>query len=88
MGMDILAWIVVGIVAGFLAKMVVPGEGPGGVLGDMVIGIVGAVLGGWLFNAFGHVGATGINLYSILVAFIGSVVLLLILRAIARPRAI
>lgn len=84
--MSILAWIVVGIIAGFLAKAVVPGEGPGGILGDLIIGIIGAILGGWLFNAFGHVGATGINLWSILVAFIGSVVLLLIIRAITGRR--
>jgi uncharacterized membrane protein YeaQ/YmgE (transglycosylase-associated protein family) len=84
--MSILAWIVVGIVAGFLAKYVVPGEGPGGVLGDLIIGIVGAILGGWIFGLFGYGGATGINLYSILVAFVGSVVLLFIARALTRRR--
>ncbi|MBV8170864.1 MAG: GlsB/YeaQ/YmgE family stress response membrane protein [Candidatus Eremiobacteraeota bacterium] len=84
--MDIIAWIVVGIIAGFLAKAVVPGEGPGGVLGDMIIGIVGAIIGGWLFNTFGHIGATGLNLWSILVAFIGGVVLLLIIRALTGRR--
>jgi len=83
---DIIAWIVVGIIAGFLAKAVVPGEGPGGVLGDMIIGIVGAIIGGWLFNTFGHIGATGLNLWSILVAFIGGVVLLLIIRALTGRR--
>ena len=62
--MDILAWIVVGIIAGFLAKAVVPGEGPGGVLGDLVVGVIGAILGGWLFNFFGHVGATGLNVWT------------------------
>jgi uncharacterized membrane protein YeaQ/YmgE (transglycosylase-associated protein family) len=82
----IIAWIVVGIIAGFLAKAVVPGQGPGGVLGDLIVGIVGALIGGWLFNLFGHVGATGINLWSILVAFIGSVVLLLIIRALTGRR--
>jgi uncharacterized membrane protein YeaQ/YmgE (transglycosylase-associated protein family) len=82
----IIAWIVVGIIAGFLAKAVVPGQGPGGVLGDLIVGIVGALIGGWLFNLFGHVGATGINLWSILVAFIGSVVLLWIIRALTGRR--
>ncbi len=86
--MSILAWIVVGIIAGFLAKLVVKGEGPGGILGDMIIGIVGAILGGYLFNALGHVGATGINAWSILVAFIGSVILLLIIRAVAGRRTV
>jgi uncharacterized membrane protein YeaQ/YmgE (transglycosylase-associated protein family) len=81
--MDILAWIVVGIIGGWLGKMVV-GGGPGGVLGDLVIGVIGAVLGGWIWNYFGHVGATGINIPSIIVAFIGSIVLLLIVRLITR----
>jgi len=84
--MDIIAWIVVGIIAGFLAKTVVPGAGPGGVLGDLVIGILGAVIGGWLFNAFDHIGATGLNLWSIVVAFVGGVVLLLIIRALTGRR--
>ncbi len=82
--MSILAWIVVGIIAGFLGKMVVPAEGPGGVLGDLVVGVVGALLGGWLFNAFGNPGVTGLNLWSILVAFTGSVVLLLIFRLLTQ----
>ncbi len=82
--MSFLSWIVVGIIAGFLGKMVVPGEGPGGLFGDLIIGVIGAILGGWLFNMFGHVGATGINLPSIIVAFIGAVILLLIMRAFGR----
>ncbi|MBC5805902.1 MAG: GlsB/YeaQ/YmgE family stress response membrane protein [Candidatus Eremiobacter antarcticus] len=86
--MSILAWIVVGIIAGFLAKMVVPGEGPGGILGDMIIGIIGAILGGWIYNALGHTGATGVNLPSIIVAFIGAVILLLIIRAVTGRRAV
>jgi uncharacterized membrane protein YeaQ/YmgE (transglycosylase-associated protein family) len=85
--MSIIAWIVVGIIAGFLAKLVVKGEGPGGILGDMIIGIVGAIIGGWLWNMFGHVGATGINFPSILVAFVGALILLFILRAIGGRKA-
>ncbi len=84
--MSWFAYIVVGIIAGFLAKMVIKGEGPGGIFGDMIIGIAGAVIGGWLFNMFGHPGATGINIVSIIVAFIGAVILLLILRLIGRMR--
>jgi uncharacterized membrane protein YeaQ/YmgE (transglycosylase-associated protein family) len=84
--MSWFAYIVVGIIAGFLAKLVVKGEGPGGILGDMIIGIIGAVLGGWLFNMFGHAGATGINIPSIIVAFIGAIILLLILRLIGGGR--
>jgi uncharacterized membrane protein YeaQ/YmgE (transglycosylase-associated protein family) len=85
--MSIIAWLVVGLIAGFLAKYVVPGEGPGGVIGDLIIGIVGAILGGWIFNFFGHSATTGINFYSIFVAFIGAVVLLFIARALTRARA-
>jgi uncharacterized membrane protein YeaQ/YmgE (transglycosylase-associated protein family) len=85
--MSIFAWIVVGIIAGFLAKAVVPGEGPGGILGDLVVGVVGAVLGGWIMNAFGDAGASGINIWSIFVAFLGAVVLLFLLRALTGRRA-
>lgn len=84
--MSIIAWIIVGIIAGWLAKMVVPGEGPGGLLGDLLIGVIGALIGGWIFNALGHAGVTGINIGSILVAFIGGVVLLLIIRAVTGRR--
>jgi uncharacterized membrane protein YeaQ/YmgE (transglycosylase-associated protein family) len=79
--MGILSWILVGLIAGFLAKYVVPGEGPGGIIGDIVIGIVGAFVGGFIFNAFGHIGVNGLDVYSILVAFVGAVVLLFNLRA-------
>jgi len=67
--------------------MIVPGEGPGGVIGDLVIGVIGAILGGWIWNYFGHVGATGINIGSIIVAFVGSVVLLVIIRLVTGRRA-
>lgn len=84
--MHIIAWIVVGIIAGWLARMVVPGEGPGGIIGDLIIGVIGALIGGWVFRAFGHTGVTGFNVWSILVAFVGGVVLLLIIRAITGTR--
>jgi len=85
--MSIFAWIVVGIIAGWLAKMVIPGEGPGGIVGDMVIGIVGAFIGGWVFKQFGHSGVTGINIASIVVAFVGAVILLWIVRMVSGKRA-
>jgi len=86
--MDILTWIVVGVIAGFLAKAVVPGEGPGGVLGDLVIGVVGALIGGWIMHSFGRAGTTGsIDIWSIFVAFLGSVVLLFVMRALTGRRA-
>lgn len=84
--MSILAWIIVGLIAGALAKAVVPGEGPGGIIGDIIVGIVGAFVGGWIFNEFGHTATTGINLWSIAVAFVGSVVLLFVLRLISGRR--
>jgi uncharacterized membrane protein YeaQ/YmgE (transglycosylase-associated protein family) len=86
--MSILAWIVVGIVAGFLAKMVMPGyrSEPSGFLGTMLLGIVGAVVGGWVWNAFNEPGATGINLGSILVATVGSCILIGLGRLFNRAR--
>jgi uncharacterized membrane protein YeaQ/YmgE (transglycosylase-associated protein family) len=83
--MSILGWIVVGIVAGFLAKHFVPGEGPGGLLGDLVVGLAGALIGGWLFSFFGHEGYGYV--FSTIVAFVGAVLLLLILRALGGRRA-
>ncbi len=85
--MSILAWIIVGIIAGWLAKMVIPGEGPMGVFGDLVIGVVGAIVGGWLFGYFGHPGATGLNFGSILVAFVGAVVVLWLMRLFTGRRS-
>jgi uncharacterized membrane protein YeaQ/YmgE (transglycosylase-associated protein family) len=83
--MHILFWIIVGIIAGALAKAVVPGEGPGGILGDLIIGIAGAFLGGWLFTLVaGH--SYGGWIGSTLVAFIGAVILLLIIRALTTRR--
>jgi uncharacterized membrane protein YeaQ/YmgE (transglycosylase-associated protein family) len=64
-----------------------PRRGPRGILGDLVVGIIGAFIGGWLFNTFGHAGVSGINLWSILVAFVGAVILLFILRAFSGRRA-
>jgi uncharacterized membrane protein YeaQ/YmgE (transglycosylase-associated protein family) len=81
--MGVLAWIVVGLIAGWLAGMVVKGGGFG-VIGDIVVGILGALLGGFLASVvFGQPDAVnGINLVSILVAFIGAVLLVIIIRAV------
>ena len=83
--MSILAWIIVGLIAGFLARLVLPGRepGPGGILGDLIAGIVGALVGGWIFRALGMGGVTGVNLGSIIIAFIGAIIFLLVWRAIA-----
>jgi uncharacterized membrane protein YeaQ/YmgE (transglycosylase-associated protein family) len=85
--MSILSWLIVGLVAGFLAKYVVPGEGPGGILGDIIIGIIGAFIGGWVFHQFGEPGVTGLTLWSILVAFVGAAILLFVIRALTGRRA-
>ena len=72
--MSWLAWIIVGAVAGWLAGIVM--KSGGGLLTDIIVGIVGAFIGGFLFSAAGLAGTTGFNLWSIFVAFIGAVVLL------------
>jgi uncharacterized membrane protein YeaQ/YmgE (transglycosylase-associated protein family) len=84
--MSIIAWIVLGLIAGFIASKIVNKSGEG-VLLDIVLGIVGAVLGGYLFQTFGMAGVTGVNLYSILVAVVGAIVFLVIYHAIFRGRA-
>ena len=81
--MSILAWIVLGLISGFIGSKIVNKSGEG-VLMDIVLGIVGAMLGGWLFNRFGQVGVTGLNLYSLLVAVVGSVVLLVVYHMVRR----
>lgn len=85
--MGILSWIIVGLIAGWLAGMVVKGSGFG-VLGDIIVGIIGAVIGGLIAtNLFGAQGAVnGINLTSILVAFLGAVLALFIVRAVSGNR--
>lgn len=83
--MGLLAWIIVGLVAGWLATALVPGES-GGLGKDLIVGIIGAIIGGWLFNASGAGGVTGVNLWSILVAVVGAVILLIIVRAATARR--
>ncbi|MBK9027399.1 MAG: GlsB/YeaQ/YmgE family stress response membrane protein [Propionivibrio sp.] len=81
--MSLLAWIVLGLVAGFIASKMVSGTGQGAVM-DIVLGGVGAVIGGWLFNTFGMAGVSGFNLYSLLVAVVGAIVLLVVYHALSR----
>jgi uncharacterized membrane protein YeaQ/YmgE (transglycosylase-associated protein family) len=84
----ILAWIVVGLIAGILAKIAMPGPDPGGIILTIVIGIVGAMIGGFVVNSLlGGPGVTGINLSSILVATLGSIIFLAIYRLITRRAA-
>jgi uncharacterized membrane protein YeaQ/YmgE (transglycosylase-associated protein family) len=81
--MGILSWIIVGLIAGWLAAMVVRGGGYG-LIGDIIVGIIGGLLGGWITTSFLHIGGdvTGINLESILVAFFGAVILIFLLRLV------
>ncbi len=81
--MSILAWIVLGLIAGFIASKIVNKSGDGVFL-DVLLGIVGAVIGGWLFTRFGAAPVTGVNLYSILVAVVGSIIFLVVYHAIRR----
>jgi uncharacterized membrane protein YeaQ/YmgE (transglycosylase-associated protein family) len=81
--MSILAWIVLGLISGFIASKIVNKTGEGLLL-DIVLGIVGAVVGGWLFSLFGHGGVSGLNIYSFIVAIIGAIVVLLVYHAIRR----
>ena len=81
--MSILAWIVLGLIAGFIASKVVNNAGEG-VLVDIVLGIVGALVGGWIFATIGHSGVSGVNLYSILVSVVGAIAVLLLYHAIRR----
>ena len=85
--MSILAWIVLGLISGFIGSKIVNRTGEGLVL-DLVLGIVGAVVGGFLFNMFGAVGVTGLNLYSFLVAIVGAIVVLLVYHAVFRRRVL
>lgn len=84
--MSFLIWIVFGLIAGFIASRLVNKSGDGMIV-DIVLGIVGAVVGGWLFNAFGMPGVTGFNVYSVVVAVIGAAVLLVVYHALRRRTA-
>jgi uncharacterized membrane protein YeaQ/YmgE (transglycosylase-associated protein family) len=87
-GAGFIAWIVVGLIGGYLASRVVNRTGEG-LFRDIILGIVGGIIGGIIFRALGGHGVTGFNLWSILVAFIGAVILLVLYHAIrGQPRAL
>lgn len=79
--MGILSWIIVGLIAGWLAGLVMKGGGYG-VLGDIILGIIGALVGGFLASALFGVSVSGFNLTSLIIAFIGAVVVVAIVRAL------
>jgi uncharacterized membrane protein YeaQ/YmgE (transglycosylase-associated protein family) len=84
--MSFIAWIILGLIAGFIGSKLVNKRGEG-VLLDIILGVIGAVVGGWLFNSFGAAGVTGLNIYSLMVASIGAILVLVIYHAITRKRA-
>jgi uncharacterized membrane protein YeaQ/YmgE (transglycosylase-associated protein family) len=81
--MGIIAWIVLGLIAGGLAKLIMPGRDPGGIIVTMLIGIAGALIGGFVFSLFGGGGVTGLNLGSIVVAIVGALILLALYRMVS-----
>ncbi len=81
--MSFLAWIVLGLIAGFIGSKIVNKRGEGLLL-DIILGIVGAVVGGYLFSAFGAAPVTGLNIYSLLVAVVGAILVLIVYHAIRR----
>jgi uncharacterized membrane protein YeaQ/YmgE (transglycosylase-associated protein family) len=83
--MSIISWIILGLIAGFIGSKIVDSEGQGFWL-NIALGIVGAIVGGFLFDFFGASGVTGLNIYSMIVAIVGSVVVLLIYNAVAGRR--
>ena len=84
--MSFLAWIVLGVIAGFIGSKMVNRRGEGMLL-DILLGVVGAFAGGWLFHIFGAPGVSGLNLYSLFVAIIGSVAVLVLYHVLTRRRA-
>jgi uncharacterized membrane protein YeaQ/YmgE (transglycosylase-associated protein family) len=84
--MGILSWIVFGLIAGALAKFLMPGEDPGGCVITIIIGVVGALLGGYLATMLGYGGISGFDFRSFVIAVIGSILLLIIWRMIRGRR--
>ncbi len=81
--MGIIAWLVLGLISGFIASKVINKSGEGLLL-DIALGIIGAVVGGWLFNWLGYAGVTGLNIYSMFVAVIGAIIVLVIYHMVVR----
>jgi uncharacterized membrane protein YeaQ/YmgE (transglycosylase-associated protein family) len=80
---QLLMWVILGLVAGFIASKLINRRGEGVIL-DILLGVVGAFIGGWLFRVFGSTGVTGLNLWSLLVAVVGAVVFLIVYHGIRR----
>jgi uncharacterized membrane protein YeaQ/YmgE (transglycosylase-associated protein family) len=85
--MSIIGWIVLGLISGFIASKIVNKQGEGIIL-DIVLGVVGAVVGGYVFSMFGAEGVSGVNIYSMFVAVVGAIIVLVIYHAIAGRRTV
>ena len=83
--MGILSWLILGLVAGFIASKLVNKTGSGLIM-DIVLGVIGAFVGGWIFSFFGHTGVTGLNIGSLIVATLGAVVVMLVYHFLFRQR--
>jgi uncharacterized membrane protein YeaQ/YmgE (transglycosylase-associated protein family) len=84
--MSILAWIVLGLLAGAIAKAIMPGTDPGGIIVTMIIGIIGAFIGGWIGSMITGTGLTGFSFWSLVLAVVGALLLLWIYRLATRGR--
>jgi uncharacterized membrane protein YeaQ/YmgE (transglycosylase-associated protein family) len=84
--MGIITWIVVGLIAGLLGKLIMPGDDPGGIIVTILIGIAGAFIGGFVVSIFGGTGVTGFKIWSIIVATLGAIILLIIYRLLVGGR--
>jgi uncharacterized membrane protein YeaQ/YmgE (transglycosylase-associated protein family) len=85
--MGLISWIVIGLLAGLLARWIMPGEDPGGIIVTLLVGMAGASVGGFIVSILGGVGTTGFNVWSILVATLGAAILLALYRLVAHRTA-
>ena len=85
--MGVLSWIIVGLIAGVLGKAIMPGRDPGGFFVTILIGMLGALVGGFVVGVLGGTGTTGFNIWSILVATLGAVILLALYRVVVGRRS-
>jgi uncharacterized membrane protein YeaQ/YmgE (transglycosylase-associated protein family) len=85
--MGIISWVMIGLIAGLLSKWIIPGSGPAGFIITALIGMAGASMGGFIVRLFGGAGATGFNVWSLVVATLGAIILLFLYGLIARRAA-
>jgi uncharacterized membrane protein YeaQ/YmgE (transglycosylase-associated protein family) len=85
--MSIIGWIVLGLISGFIASKIVNNQGEGFIL-DIVLGMVGAIVGGYILSLFGAQGVSGVNIYSMFVAIIGAIVVLVIYHSVTARRTV